>query len=175
MRQVITTANLIISANGGTTAAGSSIGLTTEEDRRRFHQLRAKSDLILIGGNTARREPYKRTPIPLYILTHGKVRLQPKNQLVKQFMMPVAELITEIASNFLPIDSELPINLLVEAGPKLLLQMVEQGLIDNLYLTTNLEKDGEDKIAVDKLTNTFKLISSEKIDSCLFEYYKRLA
>ena len=90
-------------------------------------------------------------------------------------MMPVAELITEIASNFPPIDSELPINLLVEAGPKLLLQMVEQGLIDNLYLTTNLEKDGEDKIAVDKLTNTFKLISSEKIDSCQFEYYKRLA
>ena len=47
--------------------------------------------------------------------------------------------------------------------------------LSNINLTTNLEKDGEDKIAVDKLTNTFKLISSEKIDSCQFEYYKRLA
>jgi riboflavin biosynthesis pyrimidine reductase len=175
MREVITTANLIVGSDGATTAGGSSIGLSTAQDRSRFNNLRGKSDLILIGGNTARREPYKRTPIPLYILTHGKVRLQPKNQLVKQFMMPVADLIAEIASNFPPIDSKLPINLLVEAGPKLLLQMVEQGLIDNLYLTTNLEKDGENKIAVDKLTGSFNLISSEKIDSCQFEYYKRLA
>ena len=64
MRALITTANLIVGKSGATTLAGSSIPLSDDEDRRRFKQLREESDLIIIGGNTARREPYKRTPIP---------------------------------------------------------------------------------------------------------------
>ena len=174
MREVITTANLIVGSDGATTAGGSSIGLSTAQDRSRFNNLRGKSDLILIGGNTARREPYKRTPIPLYILTHGSLRLQPKNQLVKQFMMPVADLVSQIARNFPPVDSKLPINLLVEAGPKLLQEMIDQGLIDYLYLTINHEKTGENQISVEKLTTTFKLAESEKVGSCHFNYYKKV-
>ena len=173
MRSVITSANLIIGADGSTTLAGSSIGLSTEEDRRRFHELRSKNDLILIGGNTARREPYKRTPIPLYILTHTKVRLQPKNQLVKQFALTPAAMIEEIKSSFNP-EQSATINLLVEAGPALLKQMVEAGLIDNLYLTVNLEKTGENLISITDLTNGFELISRENITPCDFLYYKKL-
>ena len=173
MRSVITTANLIVGADGSTTLAGSSIGLSTEEDRRRFHELRSKNDLILIGGNTARREPYKRTPIPLYILTHTKVRLQPKNQLVKQFALTPAAMIEEIKSSFNP-EQSATINLLVEAGPALLKRMVEAGLIDNLYLTINLEKTGENLISITDLTNGFKLISRENITPCDFLYYKKL-
>ena len=173
MRSVITSANLIVGADGSTTLAGSSIGLSTEEDRRRFHELRSKNDLILIGGNTARREPYKRTPIPLYILTHTKVRLQPKNQLVKQFALTPAAMIEEIKSSFNP-EQSATINLLVEAGPALLKQMVEAGLIDNLYLTVNLEKTGENLISITDLTNGFKLISRENITPCDFLYYKKL-
>ena len=99
MREIIASANLIVGNDGSTTANNSSIGLSTDEDRLRFQQLRSKSDLILIGGNTARREPYKRTLSPLYILTHAKVRLQPKNQLAKQFSMNITELFSEISKN----------------------------------------------------------------------------
>ena len=173
MRSVITSANLIVGSDGSTTLAGSSIGLSTEEDRRRFHELRSKNDLILIGGNTARREPYKRTPIPLYILTHTKVRLQPKNQLVKQFALTPAAMIEEIKSSFNP-EQSATINLLVEAGPALLKRMVEAGLIDNLYLTINLEKTGENLISITDLTNGFELISRENITPCDFLYYKKL-
>jgi riboflavin biosynthesis pyrimidine reductase len=174
MRSVITSANLIVGSDGSTTLAGSSIGLSTEEDRRRFHELRSKNDLILIGGNTARREPYKRTPIPLYILTHTKVRLQPKNQLVKQFALTPAAMIEEIKSSFNP-EQSATINLLVEAGPALLKQMVEAGLIDNLYLTVNLEKTGENLISITDLTKGFELISRENITPCDFLYYKKLS
>ena len=173
MRSVITSANLIVGADGSTTLAGSSIGLSTEEDRRRFHELRSKNDLILIGGNTARREPYKRTPIPLYILTHTKVRLQTKNQLVKQFELTPAAMIEEIKSSFNP-EQSATINLLVEAGPALLKRMVEAGLIDNLYLTINLEKTGENLISMTELTKGFELISRENITPCDFLYYKKL-
>ena len=175
MRSVIATANLIVGKDGSTTVAGSSTPLSTDEDRRRFHQLRTDSDLILIGGNTARREPYKRTPIPLYILTHTKVRLAPKNQLAKQFTMTPAQMINEISNNFPPQDSKAVIRLLVEAGPKLLRQMIDESLIDQIYLSINLEKTGDNQISIEALTSTFKLITTEVISACEFRYYQRLA
>jgi riboflavin biosynthesis pyrimidine reductase len=150
------------------------MGLSTDEDRRRFHELRSKNDLILIGGNTARREPYKRTPIPLYILTHTKVRLQPKNQLAKQFALSPIEIINELKSSFNPEQSG-PINLLVEAGPALLKQMIDEGLIDNLYLTINQEKTGDNQIVLTQLTKGFELIKGENIPPCDFLFYKKLA
>ena len=174
MREIIATANLIVGNDGSTTANNSSIGLSTDEDRLRFKQLRSKSDLILIGGNTARREPYKRTPVPLYILTHAKVRLQPKNQLAKQFSMGITDLFSEVSNNFLPTDITSPINLLVEAGPILLQEMIELSLINHLYLTKNLEKSGENKISIEELTATFKLISNERVGACEFMHYQKL-
>ena len=174
MRKIIATANLIVGSDGSTTANNSSIGLSTDEDRLRFQQLRSKSDLILIGGNTARREPYKRTSVPLYILTHAKVRLQPKNQLAKQFSMGITDLFSEISNNFLPTETTSPINLLVEAGPILLQEMIELSLINHLYLTKNLEKSGENKISIEELTATFKLISNERVGACEFMHYQKL-
>ena len=174
MREIIATANLIVGSDGSTTANNSSIGLSTDEDRLRFKQLRSKSDLILIGGNTARREPYKRTPVPLYILTHAKVRLQPKNQLAKQFSMGIVDLFSEISNNFPPTEITSPINLLVESGPILLKEMIELSLINHLYLTINLEKSGENKISIEELTATFKLISNERVGACEFAHYQKL-
>ena len=174
MRKIIATANLIVGSDGSTTANNSSIGLSTDEDRLRFQQLRSKSDLILIGGNTARREPYKRTPVPLYILTHAKVRLQPKNQLAKQFSMGITDLFSEISNNFPPTEINSPINLLVEAGPVLLQEMIDLSLINHLYLTKNLEKNGENKISIEALTATFKLMSNERVGSCDFMHYQKL-
>ena len=174
MREIIATANLIVGSDGSTTANNSSIGLSTDEDRLRFQQLRSKSDLILIGGNTARREPYKRTPVPLYILTHAKVRLQPKNQLAKQFSMGIADLFSEISNNFPPTEITSPINLLVEAGPVLLQEMIDLALINHLYLTKNLEKNGENKISIEKLTAPFKLVTSERVGACEFAHYQKL-
>ncbi len=174
MREIIATANLIVGNDGSTTSNNSSIGLSTHEDRLRFQQLRSRSDLILIGGNTARREPYKRTPVPLYILTHAKVRLQPKNQLAKQFSLGIGELFSEISNNFPPTDSTSPINLLVEAGPILLGQMIELSLIDHLYLTKNLEKNGENKISIEELIKPFELVTSERVGSCEFMHYQKI-
>lgn len=173
MREIIASANLIVGNDGSTTANNSSIGLSTDEDRLRFQQLRSKSDLILIGGNTARREPYKRTLIPLYILTHAKVRLQPKNQLAKQFSMSITDLFSDISNNFPPTDSTSPINLLIEAGPVLLKQMIDLCLIDHLYLTKNLEKNGENRISIEELISPFKLMSSEIVGSCEFMHFQK--
>jgi len=174
MRQVLVSANLIVGVDGSTTANGSSIGLSNDEDRQRFHELRGESDLILIGGNTARREPYKRTPIPLYILTHSKVKLQPKNQLAKQFQLTPKQLLEEVINNF-ESSTSTPIKILVEAGPKLLLEMVNQSLVDHLYLTVSLTKKGENKIDIDQLVKNFKLVSNQTKKDCEFRFYEKLS
>jgi riboflavin biosynthesis pyrimidine reductase len=173
MKPVIVTANLIVGKDGSTSISGSSIPLSTQEDRERFQALRLKNDLILIGGNTARREPYKRTPIPLYILTHTKVRLQPKNQLAKQFSLSAKEMIAEIGNKFE--SGKEGINLLVEAGPSLLTQMISDSLIDQLYLTVNLDQTGDNQISISDLTSSFELVESEIVGSCEFRIYKKLA
>lgn len=173
MKPVIVTANLIVGKDGSTSKSGSSTPLSTQEDRDRFNALRLKNDLILIGGNTARREPYKRTPIPLYILTHTKVRLQPKNQLAKQFSLSAKEMIGEIGNKFE--SGKEGINLLVEAGPSLLTQMISDSLIDQLYLTVNLDQTGDNQISILDLTSSFKLVESEIVGSCEFRIYKKLA
>jgi riboflavin biosynthesis pyrimidine reductase len=173
MKPVIVTANLIVGKDGSTSISGSSTPLSTQEDRERFQALRLKNDLILIGGNTARREPYKKTPIPLYILTHTKVRLQPKNQLAKQFSLSIKEMISEIGSKFE--SGKEVINLLVEAGPSLLTQMISDSLIDQFYLTINLELTGDNQISIVDLTRSFELVESEILGSCEFRLYKKLA
>ena len=173
MKPVIVTANLIVGKDGSTSISGSSTPLSTQEDRERFQALRLKNDLILIGGNTARREPYKKTPIPLYILTHTKVRLQPKNQLAKQFSLSAKEMIAEICTKFE--NGKEVINLLVEAGPSLLTQMISDSLIDLFYLTFNLELTGDNQISISDLTRSFELVENEIVGSCEFRIYKKLA
>lgn len=87
--------------------------------------------------------------------------------------MPPAQLFKEISENFPPTDDSSAIRVLVEAGPSLLQSLINQGLIDHLHLTTNLVKDGENRISVEKLTSSFKLISQEIIEEAKFERYKK--
>ena len=87
--------------------------------------------------------------------------------------MSITELFLEISNNFQPIESKSPINILVEAGPILLQQMIDLSLIEHLYLTKNLEKDGENKISIDKLTQSFKLLAIESVESCEFMHYQK--
>ena len=162
-------ANLVVASNGATSKNGSSIGLSSPADRERFHELRRQSDAILIGGSTARREPYKKTPIPLFIITHSLVRLQPKNQLAKQLNLPPKLALAEISNLFADKENA---QILVEAGPKLLTQMIDEGLINTLYLTINHGATGENIIDLNQLVRTFKLISSEKIADDEFQIYE---
>ena len=164
-------ANLVVAANGATSKNGSSVGLSSPADRQRFHELRKQFDAILIGGSTARREPYKKTPIPLFIITHSLVRLQPKNQLAKQLNLPPQSALAEVSNFFADKESA---QILVEAGPKLLTQMINEGLIQTLHLTINHGATGENTIDLKDLVKNFQLISSEKIEDDEFQRYELL-
>jgi riboflavin biosynthesis pyrimidine reductase len=89
--------------------------------------------------------------------------------------MSITDLFSDISNNFPPTDSTSPINLLIEAGPVLLKQMIDLRLIDHLYLTKNLEKNGENRISIEELTSPFKLMSSEKVGSCEFMHFQKIS
>jgi hypothetical protein len=53
------------------------------------------------------------------------------------------------------------------------MQMIDQSLIDYLYLTVNLDKQGENRISISDLVENFELLESEKIEDCEFRKYKK--
>lgn len=165
----VVAASLVLGADGSTSKNGSSSGLSSPNDRARFHKIRGESTAILIGGATARREPYKKTPIPLFIVTHSRVKLQPKNHLAKQLNMDPISALSEIENIFADKDNA---QLLVEAGPRLLQVLLDDRKVDNLYLTINHQVHGENKIDIDKLLTGFKLVSKEIIESDEFCSYE---
>ena len=61
-------ATLVVGSDGSTAKDGTSRGVTSTLDRARFLERRRHVDAILIGGNTARNEPYRMTPVPVVVV-----------------------------------------------------------------------------------------------------------
>ncbi|MEJ6626983.1 MAG: dihydrofolate reductase family protein [Actinomycetes bacterium] len=150
-------ANLVLGSDGSTTLDGSSKSLSSANDRRRFHELRALASAILIGGNTARNEPYATTPIPLVVIT--KSGLIPESVRAN----PIAQIweldpISAIARA----RDEFGENVLVEGGMKLIQELLIANKIDELYLTLSDKSGGENIYDLSALTRDFTVESSEK-------------
>ncbi|MEJ6574771.1 MAG: dihydrofolate reductase family protein [Actinomycetes bacterium] len=150
-------ANLVLGSDGSTTLDGSSKSLSSANDRRRFHELRALASVILIGGNTARTEPYATTPVPLVVIT--KSGLIPESVRAN----PIAQIweldpISAIARA----RDEFGENVLVEGGMKLIQELLIANKIDELYLTLSDKSGGENIYDLSALTRDFTVESSEK-------------
>ena len=156
-------ANLVLGSDGSTTLGGSSKSLSSTEDRRRFHELRTRASVILIGGNTARTEPYATTPVPLVVITRSgnipkSVRGNPKAQIWE--LDPVSAI--EKAQK------EFGGDVLVEGGMGLVEELLLRNQIDELYLSLSKKSGGENVYDLSALTRDFTVESSEKIDGETF-------
>ncbi len=127
-------ANLLLSQDNRATLGGSSKALSFPADRSRFHELRKSAALIVIGGNTARHEPYATTPTPLVVLTHsptladlGSVALNPQARIAHG---EIDLLLDDLRDSVGPGTS-----ILIEAGPALITRALELHAIDDLYLS----------------------------------------
>jgi len=151
-------ANLVLGSDGSTTLDGSSKSLSSAEDRKRFHELRAQASAILIGGNTARNEPYAETPVPLVVITRsndipGSVRDNPEAHIWE--LDPISAM--EKAQK------EFGECVLVEGGMNLIQELLIANKIDELYLTLSKKSGGENVYDLSALTREFTVESSEKI------------
>ena len=66
-------ATLVVGADGSTSKESRSAGVSSPQDRQQFLQRRREVDCIIVGGNTARHEPYNRTPVPLVVIYRSLV------------------------------------------------------------------------------------------------------
>ncbi len=167
-------ANLVIGHEGATTVAGQSSGLSTGSDRMRFHQIRTLADAILIGGSTARAEPYERTPVPLYVCTNserppGSAAANPKAVALR--MSPSHAIAAALREHK---------TILIEAGPNFLESVLKASLVDTLYLT-RVSKSGDGPLfTLDPTTVGLSLVEEQKSlagngsEEDIFQVYARL-
>ena len=156
-------ANLVLGSDGSTTLDGSSKSLSSAEDRKRFHELRAQASVIIIGGNTARTEPYAETPVPLVVITRSgdipeSVRENPKAQIWELDPISAIDKAQKEFGDFV----------LVEGGMNLIQELLLANKIDELYLTLSKKSGGESVYDLSALTREFTVESSEKLDGETF-------
>ena len=159
-------ANLVIGADGSTSADGSSKKLSSQEDRRRFHELRNGANFIFIGGNTARIEPYGKTSIPVVVVSKFKTISEISNNELAEIINEKPTIALEMALR------KYGENGIVEGGPNLLLEIIDQ--IDELYITISTRTGDGQVVSFDGLTRNFVMEDMGKVEGEIFYKFKRL-
>lgn len=155
------TATLVVGRDGSTRKNGRSAGVASSADRAAFLARRRLADCILIGGNTARNEPYQRTPAPVVVISRSMINHLAHNRRAHWWNASAEEALTRAQRLFGP-------NILVEAGPTIIISLADQGLIDRLELSVTDVDGGEDPIDYQALLSKFSSVNENVIDSTRF-------
>jgi riboflavin biosynthesis pyrimidine reductase len=154
-------ATLVVGADGSTSKNGNSAGVTTELDRTEFLQRRRRADCIIIGGNTARTEPYQRTPVPVVVLSRALVNPLSGNRLAHCWNLSPVKAVDKALETFGP-------RIHIEAGATVIEELVAAGRIDELELSITAARDGEDKLDVEKFLTHFSIIKDQSVGGTRF-------
>ena len=154
-------ATLVVGADGSTTKDGSSQGVTSGADRAHFLEHRRLADCIFVGGNTARTEPYLRTPVPVVVISR-----QPNNPLASNPLAHCWDL-SPVAGLAKAIETFGP-RVHVEAGAAMISELIAAGRIDQLELSITSVTGGEIKINIEALLGAFTTREEKIIDGTRF-------
>jgi riboflavin biosynthesis pyrimidine reductase len=160
-RPMSTSASLVVGADGSTSKGGSSGGVSTKADRSVFLDRRRNFDLILIGGNTARTEPYATTPIPVVILSRSEVHAIANNPQAHFWRLSPSQALVRAREEFGP-------RILVEGGPALMHELLEAELIDEFFLTVTEVQGGENAVDWQEILTHFVSVEKSEVDGTLF-------
>ena len=160
-------ASLVVGADGSTSKDGSSSGISSGADRTTFLARRRNADFILIGGQTARTEPYHRTPVPVVVASHSMINVLADNRLAHWWNLSPVSALEKGRKKFGP-------NILVEAGPRLMNELIQAKVLDGIYLSITSVTDGDDLINVEDLLSNFTSVQRDEIQGTLFIEAKTL-
>lgn len=145
------TATLVIGRDGSTAKSGNSRLLSTPEDRQRFLELHRSADAIIVGSRTIESDPYAASKCPVYVFTRNSNKTFPA-----QFRKMLIDEKNDLTSALRKIKS-IHSNTVIEAGPTLLLALIETGLVDFLHLSVTPITGGENSIDVEALLSRFNV------------------
>ena len=159
-------ATLVMGRDGSTSFLGNSDGVTTPEDRTQFLATRRQSDVIIIGGNTARHERYRRTPVPLVILSHSYPEIIGENPKAHWWNLSPLEAVRKAEKEFGP-------SIFIEGGVSMIRQLLSLGLISQLNLSVTPMSGGENRTDLTELLSYFKVVEqNEKGDTVFYSCTK---
>ena len=160
-------ASLVVGADGSTSKDGSSSGISSGADRTTFLARRRNADFILIGGQTARTEPYHRTPVPVVVASRSMLNALANNRLAHWWNLSPVSALEKGAKKFGP-------NVLVEAGPRLINELIKARVLDGIYLSITSVIDGDEVINIEELLSNFASVERDEIEGTVFIEAKTL-
>ena len=160
-------ATLVIGRDGSTSKNGSSREIATGADRSEFLERRRAVDFILIGGQTARCEPYHRTPVPVVVASRSMINALADNRNAYWWNSSPLEALERGVKKFGG-------NVLVEAGANFILELIEAQVLDGIYLSITPHTGGDDKIDYQTLISNFAEVTSREIEDTKFIEAKKL-
>ena len=160
-------ASLVVGADGSTSKDGSSSGISSGADRTTFLARRRNADFILIGGQTARTEPYHRTPVPVVVASRSMINALADNRLAHWWNLSPVSALEKGREKFGP-------NVLVEAGPRLINELIQAKVLDGIYLSITSVIDGDEVINIEELLSNFASVERDEIEGTFFIEAKTL-
>jgi riboflavin biosynthesis pyrimidine reductase len=154
-------ATLVVGADGSTSKESRSAGVSSPADRQVFLQRRREVDCIIVGGNTARHEPYNRTPVPLVVISRSLVNPVQGNHLAHLWNCTPAEAVEKARTLF----GE---KILIEGGISMINELMDHGVIDQLELSVTSATGGADKIDWQTLVAKFAHCESREVEGTYF-------
>jgi riboflavin biosynthesis pyrimidine reductase len=154
-------ATLVVGSDGSTSKDSRSAGISSPEDRKAFLQRRREVDVIIVGGNTARNEPYNRTPVPLIVISRSLVNPVQGNHLALFWNCSPAKAVEKARTLF----GE---KILIEGGISTINELLEVTMIDQLELSVTPATGGEDTIDIEQLLSHFSQINKREESGTIF-------
>lgn len=154
-------ATLVVGADGSTSKESRSAGVSSPQDRKQFLQRRREVDCIIVGGNTARNEPYNRTPVPLVVISRSLVNPVQGNHLALFWNCSPVQAVEKARRLFGD-------KILIEGGITMINELIDNKVIDRLELSVTQATGGEERIDWKVLLNRFKNCESREVEGTTF-------
>ena len=154
-------ATLVVGADGSTSKESRSAGVSSPQDRQQFLQRRREVDCIIVGGNTARHEPYNRTPVPLVVISRSLVNPVQGNHLALFWNCSPVQAVEKARKLFGD-------KILIEGGITMINELIDTKVIDRLELSVTQATGGEDRIDWKELLARFKSCESREVEGTTF-------
>lgn len=141
-------ASLVVGSDGSTSKNGRSAGVSSAADHRAFLTRRRAADALLIGGNTARNEPYQKTPVPVVIISKSMINPLSNNRLAHWWNCDPIEALGRAQRLF----GE---TIVIESGASIIEELIVAKKVDLLELSVTQVTGGDNVIDYKKLLSKF--------------------